>query len=204
MGIRSLSTASISTGTKRSKVWDQSAVASNVGQLVYESIATTTVGAGGTSTITFSSIPQTYKHLQIRAIAKSTRTSSEQATYKFTFNGDTGANYTYHRLYGEGASVVSSGGGGVNEGYLYWGITTNDTSNTFGASVWDILDYTNTNKNTTVRYFGGLDTNTTANGIGIGSSAWLNTSAVSSISIGIDNSFNFTQYSSFALYGIKG
>ena len=36
----------------------------------YESIATVTVGAGGTSTITFSSIPTGYTHLQIRGIAQ--------------------------------------------------------------------------------------------------------------------------------------
>lgn len=32
----------------------------------YDSIATTTVGAGGAASITFSSIPSTYQHLQIR------------------------------------------------------------------------------------------------------------------------------------------
>ena len=41
----------------------------------YESIATVTVGAGGSSSISFTSIPSTYKHLQIRAITRDTGTS---------------------------------------------------------------------------------------------------------------------------------
>jgi hypothetical protein len=169
----------------------------------YESIQTVTLGSTQSS-VSFSSIPSTFKHLQIRAIAKSNRTSSDQATFRYRFNSDSGSNYSYHRLYGANSTLVSDGGNSQSYGYLYFGITSNDTSNTFGASVWDILDYANTNKNKTVRYFGGLAINGAGSGVGIGSSAWLSTSAISSIDISIDSGFNFLQYSSFALYGIKG
>ena len=179
----------------------------NQGQFIsygsYESIATVTLGSSQSS-ITFSSIPSTYQHLQIRGISKCSRTSADQGTFRYRLNGDTSSSYSYHRLFGNGSSVSSDGGGSFNYGYLYYGATTNDTASTFGVSVWDILDYSNTNKYTTVRYLGGLSNNNTSDGVGIGSNAWLNTSAVNSIVIEIDGGFNFLQYSSFALYGIKG
>ncbi len=169
----------------------------------YESIQTVTVGGGGSASISFTSIPSTYKHLQIRAIAKSNRTGDVQATYRFRFNSDSSSAYTYHRLMGDGSSASSSGGGASNYSYLYWGISTSDYSNVFAASIWDVLDYSNTNKNTTVRYLGGVDNNGSG-GISLGSGAWLNTSAISRIDLDIDSGFSFTQYSQFALYGIKG
>ena len=169
----------------------------------YESIQTVNV-TSNTATISFTSIPSTFKHLQIRAIAKATRTSSGQTTFRYQFNSDTATNYSYHRLFGDGASVVSDGGPNQNYGYLYFGANTNDTANSFGASVWDILDYTNTNKAKTIRYIGGVSNNNTTGGVSMGSSAWFGTSAVNRIDISTDGGWNFLQYSSFALYGIKG
>jgi len=60
----------------------------------YESIQTVTVGAGGTATVTFSSIPATYTHLQIRGIAR----ASADTQLDVTLNSDTGSNYSYHTL----------------------------------------------------------------------------------------------------------
>ena len=73
----------------------------------YESIATVTVGAGGSSSVTFSSIPSTFKHLQVRGLVQLANGSGE---LDFRFNGDTGSNYSYHRIYGNGASVVAEAG----------------------------------------------------------------------------------------------
>jgi hypothetical protein len=168
----------------------------------YESIATVTVGTA-VSSISFSSIPSTFKHLQIRGIARTSRTSSGQATLRFRVNGDDGSNYSYHRLFGDGSSLTASGEASQSYGYFYFGATTSDTSNIFGASVWDVLDYSNTSKYKTLRILGGLDTNG-GGGVGIGSASWQSTSAISGITLSIDGGFNFNQYSSFALYGIKG
>jgi len=193
MGIRSLSTASISTGTKRSKVWDQSAVYSPT---AYESIATVTVGAGGSSSISFSSIPSTYKHLQIRAIAK--WGTAYTAYSRIQFNGDTGANYTQHRLEGSGSSASAAGYTGETSGIVGF---NSDTQ--WGAFITDILDYTDTNKYTTIRTLGGYDNNGSGY-ITFSSSLWRNTAAVSSISLLPSSGVTFVQYSSFALYGVKG
>lgn len=162
----------------------------------YESISTVTVGSGGASSITFSSIPSTYKHLQIRGISYNT---AGQNNLGINFNGDGGANYTYHALRGDGSSAVAAAGTGVNYGYLQY---DNNTGGTFASRIVDILDYTSTNKNKTVRTLGGWD----ANGSGIvflQSNLWTNTAAISSISLSY-NAGNFAEYSSFALYGIKG
>ena len=73
----------------------------------YESIATFTLGSS--TTVTFSSIPSTYKHLQIRYLARSARTGAATDDLAIRLNSDSGANYARHRLFGDGASVTASG-----------------------------------------------------------------------------------------------
>ena len=73
----------------------------------FESIATTTVGSGGTGTITFSDIPQTYKHLQIRAFGQSNRASVSFDGAKMKINGDATSNYSNHGLTGTGSAAGS-------------------------------------------------------------------------------------------------
>jgi hypothetical protein len=160
----------------------------------YESIATVTVGSGGASDVTFTSIPSTYTNLQIRFLAR----SSGSPDTKVQYNSDTTTtNYRTHLLYGDGSSVTASTL--ANTAYVGYIATA---SNTFGASVVDVLDYTNTNKYKTAKSLAGYD----ANGSGyiiLYSHLWMSTSAITSIKIYPDSG-NFTQYSQFALYGIKG
>lgn len=169
----------------------------------YESISTVTVGSGGSSTITFSSIPSTYKHLQIRYMANFTGTSVGYSQPYCQFNSDTATNYDNHALYGTGSAAGASyfAAGGA---YGTW-IPDSAYANTFGVGVIDILDYTNTNKYSTVRTLGGFNRNYNASAnelIGITSALWRNTAAITSIDI--KGTTTFSQYSSFALYGIKG
>jgi len=172
----------------------------------YDSIATVIVGSGGSSSISFTSIPSTYTHLELRVIAQSAIGSgSGGGQYFMNFNSDTGTNYTRHDLVGDGTSASSAGfaTGTYNYVPIQRGYYTASASNIFSGHIVSILDYTNTNKNKTVRNFGGFD----ANGSGemyLSSSLWTNTSAITSISITAISSNLFRQYSSFALYGIKG
>lgn len=167
----------------------------------YESIASVTVGSGGTATITFSSIPATYTHLQIRGIARLTGAFSYEE-YAITINSDTGSNYSYHYLQGSGSAASASGGASTAAGKSgSWVGGTSLTSSVFGTTIFDILDYANTNKYTTIRMLGGMDSNGSGY-VGIASSLWLNTAAVTSISLDVPS--DFAQYSQFALYGIKG
>jgi hypothetical protein len=163
----------------------------------YDSIATTTVGAGGATTVTFSSIPSTYTHLQLRCFINN---AGGNISTNMQFNSDTGANYAKHIISGDGSSVSTAGSASVTS--MTFQMYSGNTANNYSGTIIDILDYSNTNKNKTVRGLSGWDNNGSGS-IVLGSGLWMNTAAVSTISIGLGGS-NWTQYSSFALYGIKG
>ena len=117
----------------------------------FESIATVNVGSGGASTVSFSSIPSTYKHLQVRLIARGDYPGNNDNIVMY-FNSDSATtNYTDHRLRGDGASVYANG---TTNFQVIANVTfTAGTAltNNFGVGYIDILDYANTNKNKTVR-----------------------------------------------------
>ena len=173
----------------------------------YESISTVTVGSGGQASVTFSSIPSTYKHLQIRAIMRDQRATFGNSGQLFRFNSDTGSNYSWHNLQGDGSSA--SARNAINQASMSGntsaasGAPTND----FGAMVVDILDYADTNKYKTIRMLSGVDVNGTVASFGgvieLMSGSWRNTAAITSVTI-LPSVANIVQYSSFALYGIKG
>jgi hypothetical protein len=171
----------------------------------YESIASVTVGSGGAADVTFSSIPSTYKHLQIRWIARNTNTGNAEDVLYVYFNGDTSANYTTHFIYGEGAGSPGAVGlSNRNEIWMTYNTTASAAANIFGAGVTDILDYADTNKFKTLRNLGGDDRNG-AGTIAFGSSLWRSTSALTSIKLqNQPGTGNWAQYTQFALYGIKG
>jgi hypothetical protein len=164
----------------------------------YDSIATTTVGSGGAATVTFSSIPSTYTHLQIRYIGRGALNNA----ILLRLNSDTGNNYAAHQLSGDGSSVTATSATSNNciNTLRYPGLAT--ATSTFSTGIIDILDYTNTNKYTTTRHLGGQDSNGSG-GITLESGVWMNTAAVTTIDL-VANSTTFQQYSSFALFGIKG
>ena len=165
----------------------------------YESIATVTVGAGGSSSITFSSIPSTYKHLQIRYIARNTSTNTG---LNLNFNGDTTSTAYWHLLYGSGTAAAAYT---ISTAYIQGGgiTTSNQTASIYGAGVIDILDYSSTVKNKTVRSLNGWDNNGSGF-VYFHSGAWYNTNAITSLTLVTGDAANLAQYSSFALYGVKG
>jgi hypothetical protein len=163
----------------------------------YESIATTIVGGAGASEINFTSIPSTFKHLQIRYIA---RGASGLSALIMSMNGSTGV-YRNHYLEGSGSGTPVAGSDAATAGIKIYG-SFSSTASTFGAGVIDILDYANTNKNKTTRSLTGVDLNGSGT-IDLDSGLYISTSAISSIKL-VWEATTFTQYSSFALYGIKG
>ena len=158
----------------------------------YESIATS--NPSGASTLTFSSVPSTYSHLQIRFASKA---SVDGTGIRIQFNGDTGSNYYLHFISGDGATASAGASGLGASGSV--GITSN-TTNVQSVGIIDVLDYLSTNKYKTVRSLYGYD----ANGSGyvrLGSSLWsASAAAITSITI-FPSSGTLT--GSFALYGIK-
>ena len=159
----------------------------------YESIATST---GGGASITFSSIPSTFKTLQIRGIAS----TGAGGYIKVTFNGDTGANYSWHEIYANGSTVTAAGGGSKN--FIIADEVLTATASVYGAFVMDVIDYANTSKNKTLRNLGGQDSNGSGYMVPT-SGAWFNTAAITSITI-TPVSGTFASNTHIALYGIKG
>ena len=168
-------------------------------QGAYDSLATVTLSSSASS-ITFAGIPSGYKHLQLRAMML-TSTSGVDAPY-LRYNGDTGSNYTLHTLLGEG--VAARAQGYANQSSINIGGFWNGTVGSFpSVSVIDVLDYASVNKYKTTRTLTGQDNNSTLGSVGIGSGLWQSTSAINSITIFNSGSTTFSQYSSFALYGIR-
>ena len=196
-------------GTNASGAWSgvQSAASSSVTPTTtaFASIATTTLSTA-TATITFSSIPATYTHLQIRGILRGTRAAATvDGTY--IFNSDTGSNYAQHELNGNGAAAgATANAPSATSIPISFGIASipasTATSGIFGTYIIDILDYANTSKYKTARHIGGYDANGSG-GIVFVSGLWQSTSAITSITF-TPSSASWAQYSSFALYGIKG
>ena len=170
----------------------------------YESIATVSVGVLGSASIDFTSIPSTYKQLQIRAISRTNRADTNDFM-TLRFNSDSGSNYAYHSLYGNGASAGGNDTG-TSTGTPWSGVTSGATAGAsmFGTAVWDVLDYQNTNKYKTTRLLSGTDQNGTTGRIYFMSNLWQNTAAITTVTITPTYGTLFSQYSSFALYGIKG
>lgn len=178
----------------------------------YESISTTTLSTA-TASITFSSISATYQHLQIRVFAQTNRSvfGGDGVQLQLgTTSADTGSNYAYHDLSGNGASAAGQGQTTQTKIILgaNAGVIGSAAGSAFGAIVIDILDYANTNKYKTVRSLGGMDDNAASAGFGraidLTSGLWMSVSATGTIKLMPLNGSNFNQYSSFALYGIKG
>ena len=173
----------------------------------YESIATTTLTTASSS-ITFSSIPATYTHLQLRIICRSSSGNNYDNIF-MSFNSDSGSNYTSHYLAGNGATADAYAWTSDTKIQSFYTAGGTAGSNVFAISVIDILDYANTSKYKTTRHLNGFDNNGTGTGnyakgtVDLSSGLWQNTSAISSINLQINGGVNFTQYSSFALYGIK-
>jgi len=123
-------------------------------------------------------------------------------------NSDTGSNYTWHKLQGNGASATAGGTSSATTQITFNGLAAAGApTNDFSAHIIDILDYASTNKNKTVRNLDGIDFNGAVQGeygiIELSSGSWMNSStAISSIKL-YAGSPNFIQYTTFALYGIK-
>jgi hypothetical protein len=164
----------------------------------YDSIATVNVGSGGASTISFTSIPSGYTHLQIRWYAQQL-TNNTMLNVKV--NSDTGTNYTIHSVNGNGTSVGANYATPVQFIRQLRAYGVSDKANNCSVGIIDIADYTNTNKYKTFRMVGGTDTGAGNGSAEFESGMWMSTSVITQLDLNATN--NFTQYSSFALYGIK-
>jgi hypothetical protein len=150
----------------------------------YTALANITLGSTATS-VTFSSIPATYRDLILVYSGTSTSVSGVEGR----FNGDSGTNYSLVRMFGTGSPGSSS----ATTNYfpvVYTGLPIT------ALSIVQIMDYSATDKHKTVLTRAGGAGYTTTEAL---ASRWANTAAITSINI---LSIGFTSGSTFALYGI--
>jgi hypothetical protein len=151
------------------------------------------------SSVTFSDLAQyagVYKHLQIIAVARSTRADVDSAI-GVQFNGVT-SGYFWHELQGNGSTVSPSAS--TSQSSMRMGFTNGNSSatNAYGTMMLDVLDTYSTTKNKTFRGFtGGTDLNrirTTSGSLAL-------TNSLTEIKL-LDLFANFAIGSRFSLYGV--
>jgi hypothetical protein len=166
----------------------------------YDALATVTVPSAGLASIEFAAIPNTYKHLQIRGISRSTD-SAAYTQNKLTINGVT-TNYTLHQLFVDGSTPSAYGVTGQASTQFESMAADTATANIYGAAIIDILDYQSTNKYKIFRILAGYDANGSGRLALTSGMTTTNTNAVTSVALS-PRFGNFKQYSQFTLYGVK-
>ena len=169
----------------------------------FELIRTEIISGSSTSSVVFnvSSLASTYRHLQIRFAARSTRSGEVVSNLNLRLNGAT-SGYFSHILDTSGGTTVRGVAGSLS--YLYlseWLPGATGTSNAFLAGTIDLLDAFSTTKNKTIRTLNGVPAS--VNAIALNSGGWFNTSAITSIEF-YDGFAPLLAGTRVSLYGIKG
>jgi len=161
----------------------------------YEKIATTTLGSS-TATVTFSAISGSYTDLIL--VCQIAQVASNNSP-RIRFNSDTGSNYSYTYVKGNGSSAVSGRDSNSTAGYL---AETSGSTSLELITITHIMNYSNSATFKTHISRGNRASAETDATVGL----WRSTSAITSISLAMGGSFptnNFASGSTFTLYGIK-
>jgi hypothetical protein len=158
-----------------------------MGTPTYKALATVTLGTSAAS-VTFSSIPATYRDL---VMVLNCKVVSGDRFPRGVLNADTGSNYQRVALQSDGLSVFSNTG---TDAFL----TLGNANTTFAYnSVTHFMDYSATDKHKTVICRSGV----TGLQIRAITNRWANTDAITSIKVELDGS-SYDTGSTFSLYGI--
>lgn len=163
----------------------------------------TTLLPSTVSTFTFSNIPQGYKHLQIRCLVRMNRADTAD-NMSIQFNGDTGSNYSFHDIRGDGSGAYAEAGSSISAMYIPDLFATSPNANFFSPVITDILDYRSTDKFKTIRSLSGYNTNSSPGAAAFSSGNWRNTAPITSITFGSRYGSGLISGSRFSLYGIRG
>jgi hypothetical protein len=171
---------------------------------VYELISTIVLASNATS-VTFSitgAQQAAYKHLQIRAVGRTTDAQAYADLYA-RFNNDSATNYGWHYISGVGSGTPSSGWASSQTGIFVGRVTGNTaTGSNFASSVTDIIDAFSSSKNKVTRMLGGEVDSSYYQSL-MTSGLWLNTAAISSITLFSNQGGNLITGSRFSLYGVR-
>ena len=150
------------------------------------------------SAVTFdvSSLAGIYKHLQIVSVARDTNSYAGGLVLRMSFNGSN-TGYAWHVMQGGGSSVISTGA--TSQSYMRGGYYSGNglAANTFGPSITDVLDFSSSTKNKTIKSLAGEPQHV----IALLSGFWNNTAPITSITLSSDIT-SFAIGSRFSLYGV--
>ena len=155
----------------------------------YTPIASTTLSSA-TQTVTFSSIPATYRDLIVIVDCSATANTGVNG---IRLNGDSGANYSQVAMLGNGSSALSYTSSGNTSIFTETQTSTNRTN-----TIINIMDYSATNKHKSLLIRG----NNSATGTDAVAARWANTAAVTSLEVRNTGITNFSIGSVFSLYGV--
>jgi len=160
------------------------------------------VGAGGASSIDFTSIPATYTDLVVKISSRSSNTAANDSdSLNLQFNGDTGSNYIRRTLYGDGGAAGSSNATTTSMRIAFTD-TNGNTSSTFGNTEIYIPNYAGSTQKS-VSGDGVVEANVSQYiYASFNAGLWTGTAAITSIKLLIP-SYNFVQYSTAYLYGVS-
>jgi hypothetical protein len=155
--------------------------------------------SSATATVTFSSIPTTLngKTLRDLFLAFTPRVTS-LAAYNIRFNNDTNNNYLSVTMSGNGTSGSSTTGTGTA---ITIGPSVVAATTTLGETncILQVFDFAQTNKQKPIL----VRSNRANSGVAAIAGRWVNTSAITSLTIGLNNAANIDA-GTFTLYGIEG
>lgn len=167
-----------------------------------EYLIQTAIVNGSSTLIEFNNLSQfhgVYRHLKL---VVSTRNTSNVGTGALLtrFNNDSANNYTYQALRSYNGTFTSESVAPYNSALISWNPHGGTNGGNFGICEAEILDWSSSVKNKTVRSLTGA--NSYANIISIFSSSWMNTSPITSIQIVAEDGNPFVGGSRYSLYGV--
>jgi hypothetical protein len=170
----------------------------------YTLISSVTVGSGGAATVSFSSIPSTYTDLCLFVTSRCE--ASGDTVFRIRFNSDSGTNYKWSRLLGDGSSVSaqtqSTYGAGYNSSLFGQQTVSTNTANTFSNAQIYIPNYASSNyKSASIDAV--TENNATAAQATLWAGLWENTSAITAITLSSEGANDLAEYSTAYLYGIS-
>ena len=168
----------------------------------YTLIASNTVGSGGTSAITFSSIPSSYTDLAIKLTARGTDNSANGWNQGgLTFNSSA-TGYSSTMVVGRGdLAAAAFTGGSTTLDYAFYISNSVTTANTFASTDIYIPNYAGSNYKSVSSDF-AEENNSTRALLGFCSGLWSDTAAITSLTL-TPSTGTLVQYSTAYLYGIK-
>lgn len=159
-----------------------------------------------TTAITFSSIPQTYAHLELRYATRGTANVGGGTSVGITLNNDNSANYTYHAFLASANTGLSNTSRSTGNTVAYAGVVEGHSNNALASNIALIQNYSSSSKLKTVRSFASQVWSGNAGYVFLGSAGYFgSTNAITSIKIDQGGAASpFFVGTIFSLYGIKG